>query len=83
MAKRIRATRLEGNLLRGAFSLLSLGFESKADQRRIARLGDDMAEALEDGLSLEIDAKDDRVGIGVRRHRQPPTLTPSRKGARR
>lgn len=67
-ARPVKATRLQGNLIRGAASLFSLAFDRPADRARIARLGDDVAGAFEDGLSVELDGKGDKVSIGIRRH---------------
>lgn len=79
MARPVKATRLQGNLVRGAFSLFSLAFERPSDRRRIAAFGDELADTVEDGLSVEVDAKGERVGIAIRRHRKAADVLEKKK----
>lgn len=59
-----------GKILRGSGELLALGFKRKANQDLVRRIADQGSEALEDGLSIDLEGSDEKIGVSVRRHRR-------------
>jgi hypothetical protein len=59
-----------GRILRGGGELLALGFKREKNRELVRQIVGEGTDALEDGLSIEVDATDERAGVAVRRHRQ-------------